>query len=282
MAKQMKAICLVDGETTWNTFSVMVSSEDTVGGLKILIKTEKTNDFRNLDADKLTLWRVSIPIIDGNEEIPIRFDDVADKDKKKLRPVTRLSKVFPDDLPEDMIHIIVKLPPPAQKKSTIATFTVTVKGSSSIIVQWVTDTTTATLDELRRQIYAKKQSLDDGLLSIVVENSDCSDFTYLKTDDDLRGYLKRTSDGGVRHISVRLERLLQPFSEIKAEFADRMYERESPAPIGSVPLTTSKHIQALDDLLPESHQLQSHLDIHFTSYLYLCMLSACSRGCGLA
>jgi len=83
----------------------------TVDHLKNLIKTKKAPEFDDIAADKLTLWRVSIPIVDDDDEPPILLDNVTDEDKKRLGPAMRLSKVFSKDLPEEMIHIIVERPP---------------------------------------------------------------------------------------------------------------------------------------------------------------------------
>jgi len=102
--------CLQNGEGPSRTFSVEMDPTKTVDHLKNLIKTKKAPEFDDIAADKLTLWRVSIPFTDG-DELPILLDKVVDKDKKKLRPVTRLSKVFPTDIPEETINIIVQRPP---------------------------------------------------------------------------------------------------------------------------------------------------------------------------
>ncbi|KAG0014548.1 hypothetical protein BGZ82_001722, partial [Podila clonocystis] len=59
--------------------------------LKDLIKAKKTNDFSDIDADKLTLWRVSIP--DHNQASAITIDAVVGKKELKY-PRTRLSKEF--------------------------------------------------------------------------------------------------------------------------------------------------------------------------------------------
>ncbi|KAG0076419.1 hypothetical protein BGZ90_008718 [Linnemannia elongata] len=106
--------CLVDGEATSNAFPVSASAKTTVGELKDSIKSKKTIDFSDIDADKLILWRVSIPITDEDDEVPIILNSF---DKRKLGPVTRLSKVFPEDLPEETIHIIVQRPPPVRAES---------------------------------------------------------------------------------------------------------------------------------------------------------------------
>ncbi|KAF9294521.1 hypothetical protein BGZ74_011217, partial [Mortierella antarctica] len=104
----MSLFCLVDGEATSNAFSVKIPSNDTVDDLKGAIKAKKTNDFSDVDADKLTLWRVSISDDDDND-LPIPLDSVLDK--KKLKATTKLSRVFIGELPEDTIHVIVQRPP---------------------------------------------------------------------------------------------------------------------------------------------------------------------------
>ena len=106
--------CLVDGETTSNAFKIKnIPSSNDVDDLRKAIKDEKAIDFSDIDADKLTLWRVSIHIPeDDDDEIPILLNNIVTKDKKKLGPATRLSKVFPTELPDETIHIIVQRPPP--------------------------------------------------------------------------------------------------------------------------------------------------------------------------
>ncbi|KAG0302864.1 hypothetical protein BGZ97_002144, partial [Linnemannia gamsii] len=52
---------------TSNAFPVEIESTKTIGSLKELFKAKKTNDFQDVDADRLTLWRVSIPDDDDND-----------------------------------------------------------------------------------------------------------------------------------------------------------------------------------------------------------------------
>ncbi|KAG0026520.1 hypothetical protein BGZ81_006298 [Podila clonocystis] len=60
----------------------------TVDHLKDLIKAKKANTYSLVDADMLTLWRVSIPDADDNaddDELPILLDNISAKDRKKLK-----------------------------------------------------------------------------------------------------------------------------------------------------------------------------------------------------
>jgi len=106
---RLNLFCLVDGEPQSNVFSVKPSAAATVDDLKKLIKTEKSPEFDDIAADKLTLWSVSIPVT--GDDIPIQLDQVTDTDKKKLDPTDDIADVFPDKPPKKTIHIIVQRPP---------------------------------------------------------------------------------------------------------------------------------------------------------------------------
>ncbi|KAG0248329.1 hypothetical protein BG011_000187 [Mortierella polycephala] len=111
MTNELKLICLVAGESASNAFSVKASSSLIVDELKKLIKAEKAIDFHDIDADKLTLWRVSIPDDDNDDDdFPMLLDTV--HEKKKLKATNKLSKLFDAELPEDTIHILVQRPQP--------------------------------------------------------------------------------------------------------------------------------------------------------------------------
>ncbi|KAK5809682.1 hypothetical protein F5H01DRAFT_415626 [Linnemannia elongata] len=107
--------CLVDGEGTSNAFSVKLASNGTVDDLKKLIRTEKSPEFDDIAADKLTIWRVSIPDKDDDDETPIKIDNVPESEKKKLMATNKVS-VFGAALPESTIHVIVQRPPPVAKR----------------------------------------------------------------------------------------------------------------------------------------------------------------------
>jgi len=53
--------CLVKENTTANAFEVDIEKDKSISHLKKAIKAEKQNDFAGVDADKLKLWKVSIP-----------------------------------------------------------------------------------------------------------------------------------------------------------------------------------------------------------------------------
>jgi hypothetical protein len=98
--------CVVEGEST--SFPVEISADKSIGQLKDAIKLKSANEFRDVDAKQLTLWKVSIPATD-DEEI-ISLDNVSSGDKKKLGPArASLSSVFPQE-PGDNDYIIVQRP----------------------------------------------------------------------------------------------------------------------------------------------------------------------------
>ncbi|KAF8925641.1 hypothetical protein BGZ58_000631 [Dissophora ornata] len=101
--------CLVDGESTSQAFSVEIDRSKTVGHLKKAIKAEKANNFHDVDADELTLWRVSIS--DDNHGSSISIDSLDDKTHLN-NPRTLLSKLFPVS-PDDNTYILILRPPPA-------------------------------------------------------------------------------------------------------------------------------------------------------------------------
>jgi hypothetical protein len=104
----LSVLCLVDGKTT--PFIVEVGRTKTVDQLKKLIKAEKANEFSDFDADMLTLWCVSIPDADDeeDEDLPILLNNISSDDKKKLKATHNLSDVFQETPPKKTMHIIVQ------------------------------------------------------------------------------------------------------------------------------------------------------------------------------
>ena len=54
-------LCLVKGNTTANAFPVDINKDQLVGHLKEAIKAKKHKTFHGVEADKLKLWKVTIP-----------------------------------------------------------------------------------------------------------------------------------------------------------------------------------------------------------------------------
>ncbi|KAG0195903.1 hypothetical protein BGX33_002388, partial [Mortierella sp. NVP41] len=105
---RLNLFCLVDGEPQSKAFPLTISSTETVGQLRNTIHLSKPIWFKDLEAEDLTLWRVSIP--DDNLSSAITADALDDKTELN-NPRTRLSKLFPES-PDDNTYIIVQRPPP--------------------------------------------------------------------------------------------------------------------------------------------------------------------------
>ncbi|KAF9280639.1 hypothetical protein BGZ74_002557, partial [Mortierella antarctica] len=98
--------CLVDGDKT--SFEIDIDPTKTVARLKDLIKEKKSNDLSDVDADQLTLWKVSIPVAPKNERKEISLADVPSKEE--LDETDDVSDVFKESPPKKTIHVIVQRP----------------------------------------------------------------------------------------------------------------------------------------------------------------------------
>ncbi|KAF9299704.1 hypothetical protein BGZ74_008748, partial [Mortierella antarctica] len=98
--------CLVDGETPSNTFPVEIESTKIIGNLKKLITTEKSPEFDDVAADKLTLWSIPAKAVDKLK--PFVLNDY--ESAIKLDPMDDMSDVFKETLPKKTIHITVQRP----------------------------------------------------------------------------------------------------------------------------------------------------------------------------
>lgn len=108
MTEALFLFCLISGELASNAFSVKTSTDETVGQLKKLIKTETPNALKGIAAKDLVLWRVMIPVNEDNEDEIITTDKV--DAKRLLKGTETLSKAFKGGAPEDTIHIIIAQP----------------------------------------------------------------------------------------------------------------------------------------------------------------------------
>src|SRR6266496_2494591 len=98
-------LCLVKGNTTASAFAVDIDREKLVSHLKDAIKAKKTPEFDNFPADKLKLWKVTIP---GDQDDQLRNLILQDSDE--LLAIRKISKYFPDSPLEEHIHVLVSPP----------------------------------------------------------------------------------------------------------------------------------------------------------------------------
>jgi hypothetical protein len=102
--------CLVDGQSTSRAFLVQIAPDSSVDQLKDKIKEKKANEFSDVDADMLNLWRVSIPVVRADRQRPIVLNDL--ESSVELDPTDDVSDVFKEEPSKKTIHIIIQFPPP--------------------------------------------------------------------------------------------------------------------------------------------------------------------------
>ncbi|KAG0041858.1 hypothetical protein BGZ83_001229 [Gryganskiella cystojenkinii] len=120
--KTLNLFCLVVGKDT--PFSVEISENETVDRLKKAIKLERANDFSNVDARNLKLWRVSILLAPLNERKPVSLKDI--DSPEELDPLEKISHYFKQEWPREphepespnKIDVIVERPLPDHKHKT--------------------------------------------------------------------------------------------------------------------------------------------------------------------
>ncbi|KAF9577366.1 hypothetical protein BGW38_007464 [Lunasporangiospora selenospora] len=156
--------CAVEGMSS--AFSVDINPSKTVDHLRKLIKAEKANDFGNIDADRLTLWCVSIPAVSTAQDSRISLGADSATEPKKLDPTDDISDVFKETLPKKSIHIIVQLSSP-QSECPAKTFSSYIW--KEVVDQYGIQEMTGSLPEFN--IQPKSLSEDEiTVLSGVVKN----------------------------------------------------------------------------------------------------------------
>ena len=129
--------CLVVGENPYeNVFEVDIDNNKTVNRLKDAIKEKKQNDFANVDADKLKLWKVDISLEEENKKLELVNTkiNVNIKDELggvELLPLSKISKHFTSQPADEHIHIIVQRPVETKEVHCTATY-----GRKSANFQW--------------------------------------------------------------------------------------------------------------------------------------------------
>jgi hypothetical protein len=125
MADIITINCLVRGESVQNAFPVDIEKSKSIGHLKDKIKDKKSVEFRDVDADRLELWKVNISGDDG-----AALEQLVLEDNKKLWPLWKILKVFPAEPADENIHVIVKCLPASSGKNlplTMLLFSASVK-----------------------------------------------------------------------------------------------------------------------------------------------------------
>ncbi|KAG0347219.1 hypothetical protein BG005_000311 [Podila minutissima] len=124
----LRLLCLVDGHPISQAFSQTIPSTNTIRQLRSRIHRHKPVWFKDLEAEELILWHVSVRVPidsdngkdddDDNDDLPILLNDMPKNDKRKLNKSVgrKASDVFGSEPDEETIHVIVQRPPPALKR----------------------------------------------------------------------------------------------------------------------------------------------------------------------
>src|SRR6185312_15139155 len=106
--------CLVRGEAPPAdcVFAVEVRNTKPVAILKDAIKRKKRPIFDSIPANRLSLWKVSLPIDSGIDEAlkQLVLEHNTEKNIQKLLPVKDLSTYFPTAPVKEHIHVIIESP----------------------------------------------------------------------------------------------------------------------------------------------------------------------------
>lgn len=108
--KSLHMFCLVDGDPISKAFPLAILSTETVGQLRNTIHLSKPIWFKDLEAEDLLLWSVSIPVVPANKNRPILLNEF--DSAKELDPTDDVADVFSDTPPKKTIHTIVQRPLP--------------------------------------------------------------------------------------------------------------------------------------------------------------------------
>lgn len=87
-------------------FTVKVLETENISILKKLIKEEKANTLKDVDASDLDIWKVDIPILNFQKNL----SKIELVDDNCLSPLEELSDVFPA-LVSKRVHVLIRLPP---------------------------------------------------------------------------------------------------------------------------------------------------------------------------
>ncbi|KAF9556637.1 hypothetical protein EC968_008102 [Mortierella alpina] len=193
MTNKLTLFCLVDGETLSRAFSVKIQSNDSVDDLKETIKAKKAHDSSDIDANSLTLWKVSVPVSDDEEEAPFMLDTLSEK--KKLNPRIDISTVFGDEPLKKSDLVVVQRPslPPSEIAALRKQLSDVFDPSFSrlyVAFSWCGIVDTATLDDLKKNIFdLYPQYAHDDYLEIFV-NSEQPKPELIRDNEDPRKILK--------------------------------------------------------------------------------------------
>ncbi|KAG0219387.1 hypothetical protein B0O80DRAFT_460327, partial [Mortierella sp. GBAus27b] len=247
--------CLLDGTPLSNAFTITISSSSTIHELKKAIKDEKPNEFSTIEADKLVIWSVAIPLT-GDQDTPIWVQDV-DEQKSRPLPVALLSSLFPDGPGNEAIHIIVQ-PLQVGQTQRYHRMGITLIAGSQKKFPWTINPEAETLNGLRSKVNAVYPGMAASNAVVVVhhpkQGSSEESLEHIATDDQLRPVLCYYIQNGFDNIKLDIVAPSLPFSNYTLKDVYKIYEFDEFKPlshIGSATFETKDRKDALDILLDE-------------------------------
>ncbi|KAF9185850.1 hypothetical protein BGZ50_002847 [Haplosporangium sp. Z 11] len=179
MTETLSLFCLLSGELMSNAFKVKLDINSDVSDLKKLIKAEKAPEFDDIAADRLKLWRVTIPIVAGNIHKAVVLNKI--DSKTELVPTDEIPEAFKKTPPKKSVHIIIErlqgqdTEVAASRKQlsevhdSAIDFGVVVKPERGVAFTWSTVVETATLNDLKNKLFAQyPRYAHDSYLEIFV------------------------------------------------------------------------------------------------------------------
>ncbi|KAF9536462.1 hypothetical protein EC957_010882 [Mortierella hygrophila] len=226
------AIKTLQKAPTSTAFSVEIEPTKTVDHLKNLIKAKKSPEFDTIAADKLTLWRVSISVVPANKHKPVVLDQFLEA-ATELDPTDDVADVFSEKPPKKTIHIIVQRPSSdamhpevaalrkqlselekfqADVQDSSITLGIVVKPEKKVAFSWSAMVETATLDDLKKNIFVLyPQYAHDEYLEVFVYNGQPKP-EPVRDNDDLRKILMISKATLKSKLTISLETPTKNFS----------------------------------------------------------------------
>jgi Crinkler effector protein N-terminal domain len=138
MSDTITIICLVQGQSTQQAFAIDIDKTKLISHLKDRIKEKKQNDYCDIDADSLELWKVNIPSDDAT------IQELGGIAGKKLNdPTQDIGEIFKTPSKRH-IHILVKCPTNKKEIHCKVTY-----GRNTAAFQWTPTRENTTLAELK-------------------------------------------------------------------------------------------------------------------------------------
>ncbi|ETO68347.1 hypothetical protein F444_14794 [Phytophthora nicotianae P1976] len=120
----MKLFCWMIGAGS-DAFSVSMAPDDTIDDLKDAICVKQSDDLANVQANKIKLFpaRINDEWVGADKVETLLENPTLAREllAKPLLSTKRLRKVFHDDLGEDVVHVLVKMPENEKNKLILAT-----------------------------------------------------------------------------------------------------------------------------------------------------------------